>query len=104
MSLSLDIDPLDLVDPTRFALRGYPHEVWTRLRAEAPVAFIEPPGYPPFWAVTKYADVQYAASQPQLFSSASGITLDMDLSWDRHAGGDDRLPRSPPARPHAPGG
>ena len=80
MALSLDIDPLDLVDPTRFALRGYPHEVWTRLRAEAPVAFIEPPGYPPFWAVTKYADVQYAASQPQLFSSASGITLDMDLS------------------------
>ena len=80
MSLSLDIDPLDLVDPTRFALHGYPHEVWTRLRAEAPVAYIEPPGYPPFWAVTKYADVQYAASQPQLFSSASGITLDMDLS------------------------
>ncbi len=80
MSLNLDIDPLDLVDPTRFALRGYPHEVWTRLRAEAPVAFVEPPGYPPFWAVTKYADVQYVASQPQLFSSASGITLDMDLT------------------------
>ncbi len=80
MPMSLDIDPLDLVDPTRFALHGYPHDVWTRLRAEAPVAYIEPPGYPPFWAVTKHADVQYAASQPQLFSSAQGITLDMDLS------------------------
>jgi len=80
MSLSLDIDPLDLVDPTRFALHGYPHDVWTRLRAEAPVAYIEPPGHPPFWAVTKHADVQYAASQPHLFSSAGGITLDMDLS------------------------
>ena len=72
MPMSLDIDPLDLVDPTRFALHGYPHEVWTRLRAEAPVAYIEPPGHPPFWAVTKHADVQYAASQPQLFSSAGG--------------------------------
>jgi cholest-4-en-3-one 26-monooxygenase len=78
--MSLDIDPLDLVDPTRFAIHGYPHDVWTRLRAEAPVAYIEPPGYPPFWAVTKHADVQYAASQPQRFSSAQGITLDMDLS------------------------
>jgi cholest-4-en-3-one 26-monooxygenase len=80
MPMTFDIDPLDLVDPARFASRGYPHEVWTRLRAEAPVARIEPPGYPPFWAVTKYADVQYAASQPQLFSSAGGITLDMDLT------------------------
>jgi cholest-4-en-3-one 26-monooxygenase len=79
MSVSPDIDPLDLVDPKRFALGGYPHHVWTQLRAQAPVAFIEPPGYPPFWAVTKHADVQYAASQPQLFSSAQGITLDMDL-------------------------
>jgi cholest-4-en-3-one 26-monooxygenase len=78
--MRLDIDPLDLVDPTRFALHGYPHEVWTRLRAEAPVAYVEPPGHPPFWAVTKHADIQYAASQPQLFSSAGGITLDMDLT------------------------
>ena len=44
------------------------------------MAYIEPPGHPPFWAVTKHADVQYAASQPQLFSSAGGITLDMDLT------------------------
>ncbi len=80
MPMSLDIDPLDLVDPERFARHGYPHDLWTRLRSEAPVAYIEPPGHPPFWAVTKHADVQYAASQPQLFSSAGGITLDMDLS------------------------
>src|SRR5271154_5046589 len=80
MPMSLDIDPLDLVDPTRFALHGYPHEVWTRLRAEAPVAYIEPPGHPPFWAVTRHADIIHVASQPQLFSSAQGITLDMDLS------------------------
>jgi cholest-4-en-3-one 26-monooxygenase len=77
--MTIDIDPLDLVDPTRFAKHGYPHHVWTRLRAEAPVAYIEPPGYPAFWAITKHADVMQLASQPQRFSSASGITLAMEV-------------------------
>ena len=72
MPMSLDIDPLDLVDPERFASHGYPHQVWTRLRAEAPVAYIEPPGHPPFWAVTKYADVQYAASSPSCSPAREG--------------------------------
>ena len=44
------------------------------------MAYIEPPGYPPFWAVTKHADIVQVASQPRLFSSSGGITLDMDLS------------------------
>ncbi|HEY1466760.1 MAG TPA: hypothetical protein VGF11_06880, partial [Acidimicrobiales bacterium] len=80
MSMTVDIDPLDLVDPARFARDGYPHHVWTRLRAEAPVAYIEPPGHAPFWAITKHADIVQAASQPQLFSSAQGITLDQDVT------------------------
>ena len=70
-----DVDPLDLVDPERFARRGYPHEVWTRLRAEAPVARIEAPGFHPFWAITKHADIVEVSSQPEVFSSAYGITL-----------------------------
>jgi cholest-4-en-3-one 26-monooxygenase len=80
MAVNLDIDPLDLVDPVRFARNGYPHEVWARLRAEAPVAYIEAPGHPPFWAITKHADIMQVATQPELFSSSKGITLDMDLS------------------------
>ena len=69
------VDPLELVDATRFARAGYPHAVWTRLRAEMPVAYIEPPGFEPFWAITKHADVMELAKQPVLFSSAPGITL-----------------------------
>jgi cholest-4-en-3-one 26-monooxygenase len=69
------IDPLDLVDPERFARNGYPHAVWTRLRAEAPVARFAPPGFHPFWAITKHADVMEVSSQPDVFSSAYGITL-----------------------------
>jgi cholest-4-en-3-one 26-monooxygenase len=80
MPLNVNIDPLDLVDPARFARHGYPYATWATLRAEAPVAYMEPPGYPPFWAVTRHADIVEVATQPQLFCSSGGITLDMDLS------------------------
>jgi cytochrome P450 len=73
--MSLDIDPLDLVDADRYAQRGYPHDVWTRLRAEEPVAYITAPGFEPFWAVTKHADVMEVSKQPTRFSNAQGITL-----------------------------
>src|SRR5262249_16436058 len=69
------VDPLALVDRERFARRGDPQEVWTRLRAEAPVAHFAPPGYRPFWAITKHVDVVEVASQPLRFSSAHGIIL-----------------------------
>src|SRR5688572_24128946 len=70
-----DVDPLDLVDPARYARDGYPHALWTRLRAEAPVARIEPPGYEAFWAITKHADIVQVSKQPLRFSNAQGIML-----------------------------
>jgi cholest-4-en-3-one 26-monooxygenase len=76
LSRTVDIDPLDLIDPDRHQRKGVPHEQLARLRAEDPVAYLEPPGYPGFWAVTKHADVLHAASQPLIFSSAKGITFD----------------------------
>jgi cholest-4-en-3-one 26-monooxygenase len=39
------------------------------------VARVAPPGYEPFWAITKHADVVDVARQPLRFSSARGITL-----------------------------
>ncbi|TMA31916.1 MAG: cytochrome P450 [Deltaproteobacteria bacterium] len=69
------VDPLDLVDPARYARDGYPHTVWTRLRAESPVAHIAAPGYEPFWAITKHADIVQMSKQPLRFSNAQGIML-----------------------------
>ncbi len=69
------IDPLDLVEPSRFAQNGYPHAVWARLRDEAPVAYLEPDGYEPFWAITRHADIVELAAQPERFSSAHGLVL-----------------------------
>ncbi len=75
MSMTTDVDPLDLVDPERYARDGYPHDAWTRLRANAPVAYFAPEGLEPFWAITKHADVLQIAKDPQRFSSARGISL-----------------------------
>lgn len=73
--MTSDVDPLDLVDPVRYARHGCPHAAWTRLRAEAPVAYLAPPGHRPFWAITRHADIVPIASQPRRFSSAHGIVL-----------------------------
>jgi cholest-4-en-3-one 26-monooxygenase len=70
-----DVDVRDLIDPKRYAEHGYPHDTWTRLRNETPVARFEPEGYEPFWAITKHADILEISKQPSLFSSAQGITL-----------------------------
>ncbi|MET0912559.1 MAG: cytochrome P450 [Acidimicrobiales bacterium] len=79
------IDPLELVDPARYGERGYPHELWARMRAEAPVTYIEPQDLEPFWAITKHADVQQIAAQPLRFSSARGITLRRPNQPDFHS-------------------
>ncbi len=73
--MTVDVDVLELIDPERFARGGYPHDVWTGLRREDPVAYLEAPGYEPFWAVTKHADILEISKQPLRFSSAQGITL-----------------------------
>ena len=70
-----DEDAVALVDPDRYARDGYPHDIWTRLRAEQPVAYFTPPGLEPFWAITKHADILEISKQPLRFSSAQGITL-----------------------------
>jgi len=67
------VDPAPLVDPAHYARSGYPHEAWTRLRAEAPVTWLEPPGRRPFWAVTRHADVARVSTDPRRFASGKGI-------------------------------
>src|SRR5947207_436022 len=44
----------DIVRSEYYATHGYPHEAWTQLRPESPVARFELDGYDPFWAVTRY--------------------------------------------------
>ncbi|MCZ7417351.1 MULTISPECIES: cytochrome P450 [unclassified Streptomyces] len=63
----------DLTDQAEFA-KGFPHEVFARLRAEAPVLW-HPPGQTAdgegFWVLSGYADLKEAAEDP-VFSSQGG--------------------------------
>ena len=87
-----DLDGLDLVDPQAYAAKGYPHETWTRLRREAPLAYFHPPGWHPFWAVTKHADICEISRQPEQFLNGPGMTVvseeAMRLQRERERGGE----------------
>ena len=66
---------VDLTDLRRFE-QGFPHDVFTFLRREAPVWFHPPtantPGDEGFWVVTRHADCLAVAGDAATFSSATG--------------------------------
>lgn len=68
-------DGFELVAPQGYLEQGPPHEVFARLRAESPVHRCEPPGFEPFWAITKYHDIFEISTSPDRFASGPGITV-----------------------------
>jgi cytochrome P450 len=70
----------DLISPDRYR-HGFPHDLFARLRREAPVSWHEFPAGTietqdeGFWVLTKHADVQAANRDAELFSSLDGPTL-----------------------------
>ncbi|MFO0689975.1 MAG: cytochrome P450 [Myxococcota bacterium] len=73
--MSAIVDPSKLVDPRCYGQSGLPHAEWARLRREAPVEFFEAPGFPPFWAITKHADIVEVSKLPDVFLNAPGMTI-----------------------------
>lgn len=82
----MQVTDVDLVDLDRFA-RGFPHDVFTRLRAHAPVWWHPPhpkaPGGEGFWVVSRHAETLRVLRDPTTFSSegaagraGGGTTLD----------------------------
>ncbi|AKM11540.1 cytochrome P450 [Croceicoccus naphthovorans] len=67
-------DP-DCFDPDRFASHGYPHEVWTRMRRDMPVAWYDDGLREPFWAITRYGDITAIGKDSDNFISAPGVTI-----------------------------
>jgi len=65
MKTALDIDLFDL----ELFAHGPPHDVFRRLRDEAPVCFLPEPDGPGYWAVTGYDGVFEVSRHPQLFGS-----------------------------------
>ena len=71
----IDLTDLDLTDLDRFA-RGFPHDVFTFLRTEAPVWWHQPTPRTPdgegFWVISSHADVVRIAHDADAFSSETG--------------------------------
>ncbi|MDH3214496.1 MAG: cytochrome P450 [Myxococcales bacterium] len=68
-------DGFDLIDPRPYGKHGPPHATWTALRRSSPVHRCHPPGYAPFWAVTRHADICEISKHPETFLNAPGIVV-----------------------------
>jgi len=68
------MDGTRLVDPAAYARDGYPHAEWAALRRNAPLTRFVPDGWPPFWAVTRHADIVEISKRPDLYLNGPGMT------------------------------
>lgn len=62
-----DLDTIDIHSVERYETRGYPWAEWDLLRREAPCYFYERDGIEPFWAITRYQDVQEVGRDARRF-------------------------------------
>jgi cytochrome P450 len=75
-----DLADIDLTDVELYR-QGFPHEIFTRLRREAPVHWQPMPEdatetkEPGFWVLSKYQDIQAANRDSELFSAIDGPAL-----------------------------
>ena len=71
----IDRAGIDLTDLDRFT-DGFPHDVFTRLRRDAPVWFHPPtehtPGGEGFWVLSRHADCIAVAGDSRTYSSETG--------------------------------
>ena len=72
---ALTVDTVDITDSDRYRDYGYPWAEWDLLRRDAPVYWYQRPGFEPFWAITKHADIRYISSHPELFSNTQMLRL-----------------------------
>ena len=72
------LDEVDITSTDAFVQNGYPYPHWAYLREHAPVYWYERPGIAPFWAITKYHDIQRISRDPKTFSNDTDITIRAD--------------------------
>jgi cytochrome P450 len=72
----------EMIDPLYYERYGYPHASWEFLRRHRPVAWMEPPGMKPFWAVTRYADVSAISRDAKRWKIAPRIAVFPDVQFD----------------------
>jgi cholest-4-en-3-one 26-monooxygenase len=71
-------------DPDYFAAHGYPHAIWTAMRRDQPVAWVDDGVREPFWAITRYEHVTAIGRDSDAFVNGPGVTI---MRRDMLAGG-----------------
>jgi cytochrome P450 len=80
-------DGFDLIDPRPYGEAGPPHAALAALRRRSPLHPCRPPGYAPFWAVTRHADILEISNRPDVFLNGPGIVHPReDVQVDRSEG------------------
>ena len=72
-------------DPQAYADETKLHAALTHLRANAPVSWVDVPGYRPFWAITKHADVMDIERANTLFTNSPRPVLTTAEGDDQQA-------------------
>ncbi|WAC57106.1 cytochrome P450 [Gordonia sp. SL306] len=67
---TIDEAARSVADPKAYADETRIHAALTQLRRAAPVSYVDAPGYNPFWAVTKHADIMTVERANNLFTNA----------------------------------
>ena len=49
--MPLDFNPHDLITTRNYGVTGQPHDIWTQLRRESPVHYVETESHPPFYCL-----------------------------------------------------
>lgn len=87
-----------IVDPKAYAEENQLQDVFTKLRADNPLGIAHANGFDPFWAVTKFDDIQHVEKNNELFHNGDVATvltnIDADKAVREMMGGSPHLVRS----------
>lgn len=76
------LEPEDIANPKAYADPKKLDELFIRLRRDNPVVWVEPKGFQPFWAITKFADIKEILLNPRVFKSNPQPLLQPKASED----------------------
>ncbi len=74
------LEEVNITSPDGYQFSGYPHDHWAYLREHAPVFRYQASDeeLEPFWAITRWEDIQHISRNPQVFSSQTESILRLD--------------------------
>jgi cytochrome P450 len=72
-------------DPAAYADQSAWHATVAEFRRSEPVVRVESPHHPPFWAVTRHADIHWIERQPERFVNTDRSVLATDRQYEAQA-------------------